>query len=42
MQNNSQRHNDKEQVKTSLGKYVPLTLLQGFEKVIQGFMVRGS
>ncbi len=28
--------------KTSLTKYVPLTLLQGFEKVIQGLRVRGS
>ena len=29
-------------VKKSLTKYVPLTLLQGFEKVIQGLRVRGS
>ena len=28
--------------KTSLTKYLPLTLLQGFEKVVQGFRVRGS
>ena len=28
--------------KTSLTKYLPLTLLQGFEKVIQGLRVRGS
>ena len=27
MQNNSQRHNDKGREKTSLDKYVPLTLL---------------
>ena len=29
-------------MKTSLKIYLPLTLLQGFEKVIQGFRVRGS
>ena len=28
--------------KTSLTKYLPLTLLQGFEKVVWGFTVRGS
>ena len=28
--------------KTSLQKYIPLTLLQGFERVIQGLRVRGS
>ena len=27
---------------TSLEKYLPLTLLQGFEKVVWGFTVRGS
>ena len=42
MQNNSQRLNDKGRAKTSLTKYVPLTLLLGFEKVFQGFMVWGS
>ena len=36
-----QHHNDTI-IKTSLTKYLPLTLLQGFEKVIQGFRVRGS
>ena len=28
--------------KTSLQKYIPLTLLQGFERVVQGLHVRGS
>ena len=28
--------------KTSLTKYLPLTLLQGFEKVVRGLTVRGS
>ena len=28
--------------KTSLTKYLPLTLLQGFEKFVWGFTVRGS
>ena len=28
--------------KTSLQKYIPLTLLQGFERVVQGFHERGS
>ena len=28
--------------KTSLTKYLPLTLLQGFKKVVWGFTVRGS
>ena len=28
--------------KTSLTKYLPLTLLQGFERVVQGLRVRGS
>ena len=28
--------------KISLTKYLPLTLLQGFEKVVWGFIVRGS
>ena len=32
MQNESQRHNDKGRVKTSLTKYVPLTLFVRFEK----------
>ena len=27
---------------TSLEKYIPLTLLQGFERVVQGLRVRGS
>ena len=37
------RRNDKDaRRKTSLTKYLPLTLLQGFEKVIQGLRVRGS
>ena len=39
----SLRPNNKDRrKKTSLTKYLPLTLLQGFKKVIQGFMVRGS
>ena len=43
MQNESQRHNDNDRRrKTSLTKYLPLTLLQGFEKVVWGFTVRGS
>ena len=33
---------NKQRRKTSLTKYIPLTLLQGFEKVIQGLRVRGS
>ena len=39
-----QHHNDTiiKRAKTSLTKYVLLTLLQGFEKVIQGLMVRGG
>ena len=28
--------------KTSLEKYIPLTLLQGFERVVQGLRVRGT
>ena len=28
--------------KTSLQKYIPLTLLQGFERVVQGLHVRGN
>ena len=41
--NNKDRHNDKdERRKTSLTKYIPLTLLQGFERVVQGLRVRGS
>ena len=42
MQNESQWHKDKGKAKTSLKKYLPLSLLQGFEKVIQGLHVRGS
>ena len=42
MQNESQWHNDKGWAKSSLKIYVPLTLLQGFEKVIQGLRVRGG
>ena len=38
----SLRHNNKDRRrKTSLTKYLPLTLLRGFEKVIQGLRVRG-
>ena len=43
----SQRHNIKDRRrnegrrKTSLTKYIPLTLLQGFERVVQGLHVRG-
>ena len=37
MQNNSQRHNDKGWVKTSLTKYVPLTLFVTLEKGYSGF-----
>ena len=33
MKNNSQQHNDKDAGRTSLEKYSPLTLLQGFEKL---------
>ncbi len=36
------RHSNKRRKKTSLTKYLPLTLLQGFEKVMWGFTVRGS
>ena len=37
------RCNDKDaRRKTSLTKYLPLTLLQGFEKVVWGFTVGGS
>ena len=37
------RRNDKDRRrKTSLTKYLPLTLLQGFEKVVWSFTVRGS
>ncbi len=36
------RRNDKDRRrKTSLTKYLPLTLLQGFERVVQGLRVRG-
>ena len=37
MLNESQRHNDKGRAKTSLEKYVPLTLLLGFKKGYSGF-----
>ena len=37
MQNESQWHKDKGRAKTSLEKYVPLILLQGFEKGYSGF-----
>ena len=37
------KRNDKDRRrKTSIKKYVPLTLLQGFEEVIQGLRMRGS
>ena len=45
-----QRHNDKDAGRkthdkdagrTSLEKYSPLTLLQGFERVVEGLHVRG-
>ena len=44
-----QHHNDTTIIKTqegrcmkaSLEKYLPLTLLQGFERVVQGLHVRG-
>ena len=36
------RRSNKRRRKTSLTKYLPLTLLLGFEKVVQGFRVRGS
>ena len=36
------RRNDKRRRKTSLAKYLPLTLLQGFEKVVWGLTGRGS
>ena len=36
------RRSNKRRRKTSLTKYLPLTLLQGFEKVVWGFTVRGS
>ena len=44
---NNNWRNDKDAMinrrrKTSLTKYLPLTLLQGFEKVVWGFTVRGS
>ena len=32
-----QQHNDKDAGRTSLEKYSPLTLLQGFERVVEGF-----
>ena len=36
------RRSNKRRRKTSLTKYLPLTLLQGFEKVVWGFTLRGS
>ena len=36
------RRSNNRRRKTSLTKYLPLTLLQGFEKVVWGFTVRGS
>ena len=36
------RPSNKRRRKTSLTKYLSLTLLQGFEKVVWGFTVRGS
>ena len=36
------RRSNKRRKKTSLEKYIPLTLLQGFERVVQGLHVRGS
>ena len=37
------RRNDKDRRrKTSLTKYLPLPLLQGFERVVQGLRVRGN
>ena len=36
------RRSNKRHRKTSLTKYLPLTLLQGFKKVVWGFTVRGS
>ena len=36
------RRSNKRRRKTSLTKYLPLTLLQGFERVVWGFTVRGS
>ena len=42
MQNHKDTNNKDARRKTSLTKYVPLTFLQGFEKVIQGLRVRGN
>ena len=36
------RRNDDRRKKTSLTKYLPLSLLQEFERVVQGLLVRGS
>ena len=36
------RRSNKRRWEISLRKYLPLTLLQGFEKVVWGFTVRGS
>ena len=38
---NDNRRSNKRRKKTSLEKYSPLTLLQGFERVVQGLHVRG-
>ena len=38
---NVNRRKNKGRMKTSLEKYSPLTLLQGFERVVQGLHVRG-
>ena len=36
------RRSNKRRRKTSLQVYLPLTLLQGFERLIHGLRVRGS
>ena len=38
---NDNRRSNKGRKKTSLEKYSPLTLLQGFERVVEGLHVRG-
>ena len=40
--NDKDRRSNKRRRKTSLTKYIPLTLLQGFERVVQDLRVRGS
>ena len=42
MQNHNSTNNKNRRRKSSLTKYLPLTLLQGFEKVIQSLRVRES